>query len=104
MPILKQGSQWGSIGGTITDQTDLIDYIESHGGDSGTPFEEPLAGTIDGTNTVFTFSHTPIENTQSVYVNGVFQSSISDYALSGTTITFTVAPTSPSILIITYQY
>lgn len=62
------------------------------------------SGTINGINTIFTIAHTPLANTQSLYVNGLFQTEISDYALSGSAITFVTAPVAGDKLTITYQY
>lgn len=51
--------------------------------------------TGNGTNTQFTLS-SPVSNTASafVYINGVAQQETTDYAISGTTLTFTFIPAS----------
>ena len=51
-------------------------------------------GTINGINTVFVLPTTPQPATIRVYADGVRQTVTTDFTLSGTTITFTVAPTS----------
>ena len=66
--------------------------------------QEIPSGAIDGTNTDFTILNIPVSNSQSLYVNGLFQALTSDYALSETTITFVTAPQVGDKLIITYQY
>jgi len=54
---------------------------------------EVPSGTINGTNLAFTVAHTvnPAASLQ-LYLNGVLQMQGRDYTLSGTTITYTVAP------------
>lgn len=55
--------------------------------------QETPSGTINGSNTAFTISQTPneIESVQ-VYLDGLRQKYTQDYTVSGTTITFVVAP------------
>lgn len=69
-----------------------------------TTTQEIPTGDIDGINTEFTISETPISETQNLYLNGIFQTEVSDYTLSGTTITFVTAPQTGDELTITYQY
>jgi hypothetical protein len=58
-------------------------------GPGGTPFAEVPAGTINGTNAVFTLSFTPLANSQVLFRNGqALFIAAGDYTLSGTTITF----------------
>lgn len=66
--------------------------------------QEIPVGAIDGVNTNFTISHAPILETQNLYLNGIFQTEVSDYTLSGTTITFITAPQTGDELTISYQY
>lgn len=73
------------------------------GGFTPTTQEVP-EGLIDGNNTVFTISNTPISETQNLYLNGIFQTEVRDYTLSGVTITFVTAPQTGDELTITYQY
>lgn len=64
---------------------------------------EVPSGTINGTNTVFTLAHTPAAGTEQVYLNGLLQQSGgTDYTISGSTITFAVAPPTGSLLLVTY--
>lgn len=74
------------------------------GGGGGTYITEIPSGTINGSNTTFSIAHAPLTNTESLYVNGVYQQKISDYTLSGVTITFIAAPVVGDKLTITYQY
>lgn len=50
-------------------------------------------GTINGSNKTFTLPDTPASGTLRVFADGVRQQVTTDYTLSGTTITFIVAPT-----------
>lgn len=64
-------------------------------------FNEPVGGTANGTNTVFTLATTPLTGQVSLTVNGSVQSP-STYTLSGSTITFGTAPPSGAVLLATY--
>lgn len=52
---------------------------------------ERLTGAVDGVNSVFTFAHLPVSNTENVYVGGVRQTPGGGeaYVLSGSTLVFT---------------
>jgi len=64
-------------------------------------YQEVPTGTVDGTNTVFTLSYSPIAGTLLVYVNGLLAT---NYTLAGATITFSAAPTSGASLYATYSF
>ena len=71
------------------------------------PVLETPSGTINSSNTVFTLAHTPLANALFLlFLDGKFQrpGGGNDYTLSGTTITFAVAPTTGSHLIVLYQH
>lgn len=65
---------------------------------------EALTGTLDGSNTVFTLSNTPIINSQTIYINGLMQDIGDDYTISGNTVTFVIAPLAGSRPVANYQY
>lgn len=55
--------------------------------------QKNLSGLINGVNTVFTFEGgTPIEYSDRIFLNYVEQNPLTDYTISGRTITYTVAP------------
>ncbi len=54
--------------------------------------DETPAGTINGSNKVFTLAHTPLAGTLLLFLNGAFQSPVTDYTLATNTITFATAP------------
>jgi hypothetical protein len=59
--------------------------------------QEIPTGTIDGSNTVFTLAQTPFAaSAVQVYLNGVYRTPTTDYTISGSTITFVVAPPNAS--------
>ena len=61
--------------------------------------QETPSGTVNGSNTAFTISQTPVEGEAvMVFLNGLLQKRTTDWTLSGTTITFTVAPATSSTL------
>ena len=67
---------------------------------------EAPTGTQNGTNTVFAITRTPATTMYSVLLNGSVQKpgAGNDYVLSGTGITFTVAPAATDILLVNYFY
>lgn len=62
------------------------------GGGSNTSVQETPTGDIDGVNTEFTLSHTPVSGTLILYLNGQFMHPTSDYTVTDDTITFVTAP------------
>lgn len=70
-------------------------------GDAETP-----TGTVDGVNAAFTLTHAPSPATSLMLeLNGIMQAPAGvDYTLSGTTITYGVAPGSGSIHRAWYRY
>lgn len=65
-------------------------------------FRETPAGTINGSNTAFTLAFTPTVWTVTVYLNGLEQNVTEDYTISGSTITYLIAPISGDILRVSY--
>jgi hypothetical protein len=65
--------------------------------------DETPSGAIDGSNTVFTLSSTPLEGEAvDVYLDGLKQIPGEDYSISGVTITFVVAPAAGQTLKVDY--
>lgn len=81
-----------TLAGTITREADFVD-------------RETPAGTINGSNTSFTLSNTPIAGSEHVYLNGLLQDSGAgnDYTISGLTITYLTAPVTGDKLRVTYR-
>lgn len=65
-------------------------------------FNETPSGTINGSNTFFTIANTPIAGKVAVYLNGMLMDESDDYTISGSTITFSVAPTAGDKVRVTY--
>jgi hypothetical protein len=63
---------------------------------------ETPSGTINGSNVSFTLAFTPTVGTETVYLNGLEQNLTTDYTISGSTITYGVAPISGDILRVSY--
>lgn len=65
---------------------------------------EVPSGTKNSSNVIFSLANVPILGSEQVYVNGLLQydGSGNDYTISGLTITFTVAPSSTDIILVTY--
>ena len=66
--------------------------------------DETPTGTLDGANTDFTLSKTPLTGSLKVYRNGSRQRITEDYTLDYRTITFGVAPESDEIILVDYRY
>jgi len=67
--------------------------------------EEGPAGTVNSSNTVFTLAHSPSPvGSLKLFLNGILQKRTVDYTLSGSTITFTTAPTTGDTLYAFYRW
>jgi len=78
---------------------------ELGGGTSGGDSTSPLSGDVraytgDGSDTTFTVSSGATVSNVLVFVNGVFQRPTTDYAVSGTTLTFGTAPVNNDVITI----
>lgn len=66
---------------------------------------ETPAGTMNGSNRVFTLAHTPIPpNMLKLYYNGLLMFQGTDYTISGNTITLAIAPGVSDVLDAYYMY
>lgn len=54
--------------------------------------QEVLAGVVDGVNTVFTLSETPISNGLNLYLDGLNNRYAGEFSVSGLTVTFNTPP------------
>lgn len=56
--------------------------------------DETPSGTVNGSNTAFTLSQTPFDSSDSVqvFLNGIKRDRVTEWTISGTTITFVTAP------------
>ena len=95
-PIKKGTSTpFAEMGGTDTIPASLIGIVPK--------FEVPT-GAVNGSNTVFTLSATPVANASVIMVlDGVTQTNGTDYTVSGTTVTFTTAPTTGTEVVAIYN-
>lgn len=71
---------------------------------SNNVIREVPAGTINGSNTVFTLASTPDSGKELVFLNGILQNAGAgnDYTIAGATITFTTAPKSGDVILVCY--
>lgn len=76
--FLRGDNTWGTPVGTLT----ASNFI----------FNEVPSGTINGSNVTFTLANTPTSGTVQIYKNGLRQTLTADYTISGSTITFSTAP------------
>ena len=71
----------------------------------GAWIQEIPSGAVDGINTSFTLSNTPISNASvSFYLNGLILIQGTDYTIAGAIITMTVAPAIGQKLYAVYQH
>jgi hypothetical protein len=89
---------------TITDNGDGTVTIDSAGGGGNFAENEVPTGTINGSNTDFTLANTPTAGSVKLYTNGLRQRPTTDFTVSGTTITYTTAPTTGWTHIVDYRY
>ncbi len=56
--------------------------------------DETPSGAVNGSNTAFTLSQTPFDSndTIQVFVNGIKRDRVTEWTVSGTTVTFVTAP------------
>ena len=69
-------------------------------------FVTPRAASVfsgDGSTTAFTISNAVTTNNAFVFYNGTCMKPTTDYAISGTTLTFTFAPLNASEIMVRYQ-
>lgn len=66
--------------------------------------KETPSGTVNGSNVTFTLANTPATSSLKLTVNGLKKRLTTDYTISGTTITFVIAPASGSTLYAEYGY
>lgn len=72
---------------------------------NGTEMQEVLSGTVNGSNTAFTLSRTPLTAAGfKLYRSGVLLVRDTHYSRSGTTVTMVTAPTSPQFIHAVYWY
>lgn len=66
---------------------------------------ETPAGSVNGANTTFTLTNTPVSGSESVYLNGLLQEpgAGNDYTISGATITYLTAPVSGDKIRVSYR-
>ena len=76
-----EGIKWAAVSGSG------ITFIEDKSSDSS------ITGTIDGANTVFQLSNTPLSDSLTLALNGLIQETVTHYTLSSNQITLTGAPT-----------
>ena len=66
---------------------------------------EVPSGSINGSNVTFTLANTPLVGTECIYYNGLLQNvgAGNDYTISGSTITFVIAPETSSVILVNYM-
>jgi hypothetical protein len=81
----------------------LLSDFGTSAGEAGLIYQQdPFTG--DGSMTVFTLSQTPVDYPVFVYLAGVLQQSPEQMSVSGTTLTFVIAPGNTVAIVATYCY
>lgn len=106
----KADTMWlctSNSGGTLGSTSITWQQIPTTAGLSISNFvdKEVPSGSINGSNTTFTIANTPTSGTEKVFLNGIHQQSggSNDYTISGTTITYVVAPETGDVLWVNYK-
>ncbi len=94
-----------SLQNDILTNSNLINELTSSPTQIFSDKEIPI-GNIDGVNSSFTLSHTPIEGSEHIYLNGLLQESGvgNDYIISNSNITFLTPPEKDFKIRCTYYY
>lgn len=75
------------------------------GGSTTTPFQEVPAGLVNGSNVIFTLSHTPSASAAvDFYIDGLILTQGVDYTISGAVLTATSAPLPAQVPYAVYTY
>ncbi len=84
---------------------DAVTENVSGGGSSSTVvnYEAP-SGAIDGSNTVFTWAHTPLYGVQIALNGSIVSPEAGDFTTTGATTTFNVPPAPGSVIVGFYEY
>lgn len=92
------------IGDVLTNNPTVKTFTDIENNINGFIYNETPTGTINGSNTSFTLANTPISGSLQLYRDGqLLNGGGNDYTLSGTTITFTTAPATGSVLLAYYS-
>ena len=95
--ILEKLSKLGNgklLGSTHTIPSNVIRFKD----------DETPTGTVNGSNTIFITSKTPLSGSLKVYRGGARQRVTEDYTFLGRTITFLQAPQVGEIILVDYRY
>ncbi len=99
-------SQSGNAGKFLTTdgQQPSWETVTQGTGGGGSAIKETPTGTINGSNTIFTLSNTPVTDSECVFLNGVLQTkgASNDYTLTGAIITYNSAPPDGSTHVVIY--
>ena len=108
--ITSLSADLASINASVAGLTSQVNSLSLNSGTSNVTTAafidgESVAGTINGSNAVFTLSHPPSPlGSLNLYRNGLLQSTTVDYSLTGSTITFLTASVPKSNDIVTAYY
>lgn len=93
------------VGATVSNGGGGIADVTIIGSANSFSVGEVPSGAVNDSNAIFVLAHTPIINTEAVYLNGARQQrGGGDYSISGATITFNAPPLTGSIILSDYQY
>ena len=65
--------------------------------------KEILTGAVDGSNTVFSLSNTPVTGTECIFKNGLLQMVTADYTIAGAVVTMATAPLTGNVIAGSYD-
>lgn len=109
---LSLSGQEITVGAVDLSGSNVTGVLPAANGGTGTFKTEVPSGTQNSINTAFTLSQTPISDTTTDlqgFKNGMFLNPFSnygspDYTISGTTVTYLIAPAPTDVIIFKYRY
>ncbi|MGY4540052.1 hypothetical protein ACVW0P_004494 [Mucilaginibacter sp. UYNi724] len=86
-----------TIANTAFVQSAIVNFVQTKYVTQVTP-----SGTVNSENTVFSLPSVPIENTESLFLNGIYQRRVADYNVYGDALIFNNAPAPGTSILINY--
>lgn len=99
---LTVGDLFEVMQGGVNKKVDGSQLLTFVGSSSFVDGETP-SGLVDDNNTVFTLASTPVVGSVKVYLNGIRMKVTEDYTISGTTLTFVIAPATGDNILVDYR-
>ena len=105
IPAMQEGDGHLRLPGTLHIRAESITFASKAHQSDPKPFGVPMKDTAtgNGTITLYALTRAPIPASLVIYKNGVYMHETADYTLSGSNVTFVVAPANAAKLAFHYQ-